>query len=482
MRKFTTVILLVLLAFTAFGQHKTSNDLKVKYSAFTKLKTDLVNKNADANQAKQPNIKKIAAAREFSRLLQTNYLMYVINQYDTISRVNYYYEGFSNVPEYSIEEYYANGTYIPSNKKFYYFDDQQRDTMWVTQYWEDLRNWANSMREIWRYDQMDNLQLYLSEFWDVTNEQWFLQFGSRSFYEYDSNGQIESITYANYFIDQWLPWGRILNEYDSAGRHIATTGQDWEDIDGKWVNSWREEYSLNDQNEWLLVNYFEWDDFNQQWELYERAIDITWLNFSEMKWLTVTLQLWEGQSWENEAKGVSEYDVLQRLLTSTFQAWDGSGWLNDFRERYDYDSYGFEILGVSEYWENEAWVIAYGQRYSVDYDTYANPVSILMETFDQWMNNWIIQGKTLLSWEIVTKVPNVNSLEFSLFPNPTRNQLNIAGGSGSQEYAVFDLTARKLLYGTTTTGIIDVQALPSGTYVLQLRQNGQIATRKFIKR
>lgn len=481
MRKFTALLLAVLLTSTTFGQRKTANDLKMKYSAFMRLKADVEQKTQNSGQTKQPDVRKILASREFSRLLQTHSLMYFDGQFDTNTRVNYFYEGFSHLPNYSIEDYFFDGTFQPSSKVYYYFDAQQRDTMWVSQYWEGFRNWTNSMREIWRYDQMDNQQLYLNEFWDVTNEQWFLQFASRSFYEYNNNGQVVSITYADYYMDQWFPWGRILNEYDSTGRHVATTGQDWEVVDGKWINSWREEYDLNAQNEWLLVNYYVWEDFSQQWELDSRAIDISWLDFSELKWLTVTLQLWNGQEWENEAKGFCEYNTLEMLLTSTFQAWDGSGWVNDSREGYEYDNYGFGILEVVEYWENEAWVIAYGQRYIVDYDVNANPVSILMEYYDPWLSDWTIQGKMLLAWEVVTKVKQNNTLEFTIFPNPTQNHLKISGTSGSPEFAVFDLSAIKVLSGTITSGIIDVQALPSGTYLLQIKQNGQIATRKFVK-
>lgn len=481
MRKFTVLLLAVLLASTVFGQRKTANDLKMKHSAFMRLKADVEQKTQNTGQAKQPDVRKILASREFSRLLQTHSLMYFDGQFDTNNRVSYFYDGFSHLPSYSTEDFYFEGTFNPSGKVYFYYDSQERDTMWVSQYWEGFRNWTNSMREIWRYDQMDNQQLYLNEFWDVTNEQWFLQFATRSFYEYNDLGQVVSITYADYYMDQWFPWGRVFNEYDSAGRHIATTGQDWEDVDGKWINSWREEYDLNAQNEWLLVNYYVWEDFSQQWELDSRAIDITWLDFSELKWLTVTLQLWNGQEWENEAKGFCEYNSLEMLLTSTFQAWDGAGWMNDYRERYDYDAYGFGILEVTEYWENEAWVVNYGERYTVDYDVNANPVSIVMEYFDPWLNDWLIQGKVLLAWEVVTKVPQNNTLEFNIFPNPTQNYLKIAGINGSPEFAIFDLSARKLLSGTPTSGIIDVQALPSGTYFLQLKQNGQIATRKFIK-
>lgn len=64
------------------------------------------------------------------------------------------------------------------------------------------------MRETWRYDHMENQHLSMSEFWDETGEQWFVQFASRSSYEYDIAGRVLSISYADYYMDQWFPLGQ----------------------------------------------------------------------------------------------------------------------------------------------------------------------------------------------------------------------------------------------------------------------------------
>lgn len=485
MRPFTLIVLALFLAATSYGQKKTANDLRQKHSAYYQLKAAFEKKQAKANNPTTPDLMKIMRQREFSRLLQTYNLYYFESQFDTINRVSYFYEGFDHLPNHSIEEYYTGSSFLPSNRTFYYFDAQERDTMWVSQYWQDWRNFVNSMRETWRYDHMDNQYLSMSEFWDVNSEQWYMIFASRSSHEYDSAGRVLSITYADYYMDQWFPWGRILNHYDDQGRHVATTGQDWEDVDGKWVNSWYEEYQLNAQNEWEVVKYYLWDDFNQVWELDGKATDITWLDFSQFKWLTVTLMNWNGQGWENDIRGVCTYNTAQMLLSETYQIWDGAGWLNESRDRYEYDHYNFTTLVVKEYWEIDAWVIIYGQRLTPQYDAGANPVSILVEYYDWEPNTWVISGKVLLVWEMVTGTPKITPMEISIYPNPVHNQIFFKINevlSGNLQYSIYNSSSRLITSGRLTGNTIDVANLTSGTYVLQLKHNGQTFIRKFIKR
>jgi len=485
MRTITLIVLALFLATTSYGQRKTANDLRQKHSAYYQLKTAFETKEANATNPKTPDLMKIIRQREFSRLLQVYNLYHFESQFDTISRLSYFYEGFDHLPNHSIEEYYTGSVFSPSNRTFYHFDAQERDTMWVSQYWQDWRNYVNSMREIWRYDHMDNQYLSMTEFWDENGEQWYLNFASRSSYAYDSAGRVLSITYAEYYMDQWFPWGRILNQYDDQGRHVSTIGQDWEEVDGKWVNSWHEQYQLNAQNEWEVVKYYFWNDFNQEWELDSKATDITWLDFSQFKWLTVTLQLWDGQNWENDMKGFCVYNPAQLLLSTTFQMWDGTAWVNDSRERYEYDQYQFTTLEAMEYWEGGTWVIGFAQRFTPEYDANANPVSILVEFYDWELSTWVISSKVLLVWETVTGIPQPKPLEFSIYPNPAHTQIFlkvIEVMSGNLEYAIYNASSRLMGLGRLTGHAIDVAALPSGSYVLQLKHNGQTTTRKFIKR
>lgn len=473
------------MAGTALGQRKPATENKPQHSVYQQLKKDFERKAPQAKEARTPDMMQIIRQRDQYRLLQVVNLMHWEGQYDTMSRTSYYYEGFSHLPAYTVEEHHDGSTFFPGTRIYYYFDAQDRDTMWVWQNYGGFRDWENAMRETWRYDSYGNEYLYLNDFWDISSAQWLLQFANRASHEYDSAGNVLSITYADYYNDQWFPFSRTIFEYDNDGRHTATVEQSWEEIDGKWVNMWREGYQLNAQNEWEVVKYYNWNDFDQQWELEGKATDITWLDFSQFKWLTVTLQIWDGQGWENDQRGACTYNANELLLTSTFEIWDGLAWENDFRERYEYDQYSFNTLEVMETWENGEWMIYNGQKINVDYDANANPVVMVAEFYDWGIGLWVISGKMLLTWETVTSLPEPLSLGMSLYPNPVTTQIHLKLNENlvdKAQFAIYNTSAQLMQSGRLNGLAIDVEQLPAGIYLLRLQHEGRTTTQKFIKR
>lgn len=81
----------------------------------------------------------------------------------------------------------------------------------------------------------------------------------------------------------------------------------------------------------------------------------------------------------------------------------------------------------------------------------------------------------------VQDVKVIKNVEVSVFPNPTSDILNIQTDSKINAVSVVDLTGRKLdvkLEGNR----VDVQNLPSGTYLINIETKDGVSTEKFIKK
>lgn len=78
-----------------------------------------------------------------------------------------------------------------------------------------------------------------------------------------------------------------------------------------------------------------------------------------------------------------------------------------------------------------------------------------------------------------------NGINFTLYPNPAKNKLNILlpDDSTLSEFTIFDTTGKRLLNGKldTHTPEIDVISLEGGTYLLQLKGDKAIASMLFFK-
>lgn len=77
---------------------------------------------------------------------------------------------------------------------------------------------------------------------------------------------------------------------------------------------------------------------------------------------------------------------------------------------------------------------------------------------------------------------SVNQKKINLYPNPTRNYLNLSGNLADFGYAIFDLTGKKLIENRKNeSNSIDVQSLSKGVYFIKVTTNEREFIEKFIK-
>jgi predicted acyl esterase len=75
----------------------------------------------------------------------------------------------------------------------------------------------------------------------------------------------------------------------------------------------------------------------------------------------------------------------------------------------------------------------------------------------------------------------LNSLDFSLYPNPTNDILFIHSEGKNNHYSIVDLTGRTLKEGSLINGEINVKEFNAGSYILLVELNGTAFTKRFTK-
>lgn len=108
---------------------------------------------------------------------------------------------------------------------------------------------------------------------------------------------------------------------------------------------------------------------------------------------------------------------------------------------------------------------------------------------DQTLGLWQIMSGfeliySLVCEEIELGVSDFNSFEFSYYPNPVNDVLNISSKAAIKEISVFNVTGQKVLNSNKiNSGKIDVSNLNAGIYVFRVQlENGQIETFKIVKK
>jgi len=77
-------------------------------------------------------------------------------------------------------------------------------------------------------------------------------------------------------------------------------------------------------------------------------------------------------------------------------------------------------------------------------------------------------------------IDDQNQLDISIYPNPTSNTLFITGNETPIAVSIYNVLGKEVL-SIKNTNKINVQALPSGVYVIRISDGVGQTNRKFIK-
>jgi hypothetical protein len=112
---------------------------------------------------------------------------------------------------------------------------------------------------------------------------------------------------------------------------------------------------------------------------------------------------------------------------------------------------------------------------NVTFSGYYEVTSTIMHTVDTIFFNSLISGL------FDNTKPKV---EFTLYPNPTVNDINITFDDNVNEnvtFNIFDMSGRMVKQGNLFNNNINVSNLNRGTYIINLNVGNEIVTKRFMK-
>lgn len=96
-----------------------------------------------------------------------------------------------------------------------------------------------------------------------------------------------------------------------------------------------------------------------------------------------------------------------------------------------------------------------------------------------------IQSFTIGACEMLVTTINeeVKETSFNLYPNPTTNFFNVevAESFNGATVSIIDIVGKQVVLSTHGNGAIDVSELPSGMYIIMIRKEGTVLSKRFIK-
>lgn len=387
-------------------------------------------------------------------------------------------------------------------------------------------SWVNRAMESRSYDSQGNVSSVTTQIWSAGS--WSNATKVTHTYE---NFQILTSTWQNWESGQWLNNYRINNSLDVVGNIVATLRENWHE--GQWVNDFYELLVYDANNNLLNLTRQKW---NEVYWLNEQYLEFTYNTNNTQA--TAEYQVWSMDAWQKVYREEFTYDSQLNISQYIGKSWLGSGWIFSDKLSYTYTSAGELESALHQTWQTTQWL-----NFSNSFYTYNQFGSILSSISQLWIGNqWVNQdllnnvfdedgnttGSDYFTWNgstweqindgllelnysygsknlfftgyqayakyvsLLVGLQNMHDNVVLIWPNPVTDMLHISVSdfaNQSFEIILHTLSGQKIisevafsLTENITEKSIDLSNLISGSYILSVRSESQVFSKKLIKK
>lgn len=378
------------------------------------------------------------------------------------------------------EDYYFNDTIWKAHSRtLFEYESVGQGYIQTNQWWYADKFMENKYKIEQEFNEQNQLVNFLTAEW--ISEEWATP--HRVNYQYDEWGNVLNRSTFESDNGEWrLEWEEIF-EFDSLGNQLLAISREYNSI-GFIIFERGDKLESDTINGLPTVNHFRLDDGDWIWQKRE----ISYFNNNQV--LDSTIIHWH---FGDTIKTILEYNTSNQLIQKTSFKVENNGLQPTFLYNYEYDENGYLILEDPKRWSNEADdYIEYeaGQREW----SYADDGTLIKTvSYSAWAIEYgpgVAHNRNIIYYSNPLIVSNIEILEntsLQIFPNPTTQFLTIKLGENLSyplDIRLINLQGQVLIQQKIEHNLstLNVQALPSGPYFVQIRDKGeQLSSSKIMK-
>ncbi|MCK9254466.1 MAG: T9SS type A sorting domain-containing protein [Bacteroidales bacterium] len=329
-------------------------------------------------------------------------------------------------------------------------------------------------KESCEYDSNNNLTEYVTSFFDDSENQWI--FESKTTISYDNNGNIIEMKVEN-FSNEENTWEieEITNfEFDQNGNLIREESKRTQA--GILVDEYKKQFEYSEEN--LLISMTQ--QGGQPRKSLENYRKEEYSYNSEKQMTELLISYWFTTDWEIRRKYTFAYDnnKLSQVLYYTIVEGD---WFNDFKQDFNYNTNN-NLSSVEE--KNLETTNENISKLYIEYNEYQQVSEIGKIKFNIFSS---ISDKIIYTYEEIdeTKISNLIFSDFTVFPNPAQNFINIQSAENLfDKVELIDITGKTVFVSKIALNSnnisIPTSHLANGNYQLKVTSGNQIGTKQII--
>lgn len=403
--------------------------------------------------------------------------------FDTADRVwipelNYTYTYDQGV---LVEEVSTDNMGLYVSKATYVYDGKNLTENLVQFY--DNGTWVNSYKLVLKYNAND--ELVKEEILDWFDNQWNVSYGLGREYIQISADTVMIID------SMWNGSGyeavqKVDEIFVSGSKDLSVMIMYMPNAAGSsWEESYKESYSYDGNGKLTNIlkqnwNGSDWINFMQNTEYVFDTIANQVSSFVTQTWNNAM------QTWNNYSVDSTQYLDFKSIVNTAYY-FGPSGLIPSTRMMYLNDEYMNQVLAKQEIWNTQMGSWEAMLHNEIEY-TYSNDSLILQQIY-LGLNNYNVLDsnyKKVFVYPTTTGYNNTKTFDYSLFPNPTKDVLNIKlSNVHKTEKVILNLKniSGQLIESSSFTGNeskLDVSALNTGLYLLEIITETGSQSSKFI--
>ena len=212
--------------------------------------------------------------------------------------------------------------------------------------WDPDQNlWADSAKQIFKYDENLNLAESSSWLWNSETGEWVGKEGlGRQTWKYNEFGDlIETLKYHwNVMTAEWILAGGSRKEitYDNNGKIILEIFSDYHSDLGKWISSKKTEYLFNADDKLIEKSCYIWNNELMEWEGDNSSFRQAWTYNNTGDKECHIYYSWNPviKDWEAFSKFEYNYDQKGKIIEKIQWKWDADAmnWTGIMRYTWEY--------------------------------------------------------------------------------------------------------------------------------------------------